>query len=62
MCMGIRWSCLSTTYYVHTHYDSTHQVEGELLELPGFHANGQIDISPLDLQQLRLTKLSVRAP
>jgi hypothetical protein len=37
-------------------------VEGELLELSGFHANGQIDISPWDLQQLRLTKLSVRAP
>lgn len=37
-------------------------MEGALLELSGFHANGQIDISPWDLQQLRLTKLSVRAP
>ena len=39
------------------------EVEGEEVELSNFHINGgTLDISPMDLQRLRLTRVSVTAP
>ena len=39
------------------------ELEGEELELSNFHINGgTLDVSPMDLQRLRLTRVSVTAP
>lgn len=39
------------------------ELEGEEVELSNFHINGgTLEISPMDLQRLRLTKVSVTAP
>ena len=38
------------------------EVEGDAVELSGVHINGTLDVSPWDLQRLKLVRLSVTAP